>query len=351
VIAARSAEVKGTAQDAFASMAELIRSFPDRAVTTAQWDPAVVALYQKVKRELERQGMGSLEVTVDDPASTVFVDEQFQGPSAKLTLTSGRYRVYVARGREPGRVHDVDVAPGGSSRLDVSWPLDGALRSSGSDVMLALDRSSGFDTEVTIASQLGRALGAKTVVVLSVRTINGRRAIAGYAVDVESQTRRYGALQIEPLAPSTATLEQLAALLAGEKGADASGLITTEPPPMPLPGFAIERQEEPSWYDDRVAVVLGGAGLLLLGGGSYAEIHASSLDDQAARETMQTERARIQDQAASYRTTGEVLFIAGGVAIAAGIVKHIVAPPRRSSAAERISLDIAPSWIGVSARF
>jgi hypothetical protein len=334
-------------------MAELIRSFPDRPIPAAQYDPNVGALYRRVREELARQGTGTLAVKLDDPAANVFADEAFIGSgTAKLSdLPPGRRRIYVARGEEPGRVHEIDVPPRGTASLEISWALDGALRTAGSVVSLQVDESAGADAEVQQATALGRALGVKTVVVLSVRPINGRRAITGYSIDVESQTRRYGALQIEPIAPSTQTVAQLAALLAGDKNVDANGIITTEPaaalPPIPP---TRETTDETNWYDDHLALLLGGAGLVLLGGGAYAEVHASSLDDQASLQTMQTERQRLQDQAASYRSTGEVLLITGGVAVAAGIVKHVLFPPRPTTA-RAVALDIAPAWIGISARF
>src|SRR5262249_4269966 len=85
LIAARSAEGQGHQQEAFGSMAEVIRSFPDRPVSSSQFDPKVSALYHSVKEELGRQGSCSLEVKVDDSTATVFVDEQFAGAgSAKL---------------------------------------------------------------------------------------------------------------------------------------------------------------------------------------------------------------------------------------------------------------------------
>lgn len=122
LIAARSAEVQGHQQDAFALMAEVIRSFPDRPVASSQFDPKVSALYHSVKEELDRQGTCSLEVKVDDSTATVFVDEQFAGAGgAKLgPIAPGHYRIYVAKGQEPGRVHLIDCQPGGLASTSIS---------------------------------------------------------------------------------------------------------------------------------------------------------------------------------------------------------------------------------------
>jgi hypothetical protein len=228
-------------------------------------------------------------------------------------------------------------------------------------VTFDLDKAAGADAEMQSATQLARALGAKTIIVLSVRPLQGRRAIAGYSIDVESQTRAFAGVQVEPIAPSTETLVQLAALLAGDKNVEAPGLIRTEPARTSVlvngsSATAISSTaDEPHWYDDRVAWIITAAGVLALGGGTFAEIRASSLDDQAVQQTSQTERARLQDDASSYKTAGEVLLITGGVALAAGIVKLVLVPSRpRSPMVEsrsKVSLDVAPAWVGVSVRF
>jgi hypothetical protein len=362
VIASRSSEVAGSGKDAFAFMAELIRSYPDRPVTSADFDPKVGALYHRVKDELARQGVGTLEVKLDDPTVNIFLDEQFVGSgSAKLgQLAPGSYRVYVTKGQDTGRVHTIDVGAGSSAFISASWQLDGALHTSGAAVTFDLDKAAGADAEMQSATQLARAIGAKTVIVLSVRPLQGRRAIAGYSIDVESQTRAFAGVQVEPIAPSAETLAQLAALLAGDKNVEAPGLIRTEPTRTSVLGngasaAVIDSSDEPHWYDDRVAWLITAAGALAIGGGAFAETRASSLDDQAAQQTSQTERSRLQDDASSYRKTGEVLLITGGVALAAGIVKLVLVPSRpRSPMVEsrsKVSLDVAPAWVGVSVRF
>jgi hypothetical protein len=204
IIAGRSSEVGGGSEDAFAFMAEAIRSFPDRPVSTTQFDPNVASLYRRVRQELSRQGTGSLSVTVDDPAVTIFVDEQFAGTgSAKRDgLAPGRYRVLVTKGQGPARIHDVEVAPGAASNLEISWEIDRTLRTDDSTVVLALDPGAGAEIEVREASQIARAVGAHNVAVLSVRPVKGRRAISGYSIEVESQTRTFATVQIEPIRPS-----------------------------------------------------------------------------------------------------------------------------------------------------
>jgi hypothetical protein len=309
VVAARSAEVKGDTQGAFALMAEVVRSFPDRPVSSAEFDPKVAALYHNVKADLDHQGSGSLEIKVDDPAATVFVDEQFEGPGASLgKLPPGRYRIYVAKGRMPGRVHQVDVAPGSSSSITISWALDGALRTSGADVVLELDKAASPEEEVDAATQVARALGARSVAVLAVRPLNGHRAIAGYSVDVESQSRAFAAVQMEPIAAPAETMRRLGALLAGDKSVGETGLILTEPGHT-VDGAAQATHE--AGHRSHVApIALGVLAVAGIVGAVVSESSAESKFDSAKTEPDPTRRADLTDQANLRR----------GVAIGAGAV-------------------------------
>jgi hypothetical protein len=259
LIAARSAQALGRDGDAFAIMGEAVRAFPDRTPSSAQYDPSVSALHHQVAAQLARQGLGSLEVRVDDASAVIFVDERYVGVGrAKLdNLVPGHYRVYIAKADQPGRVHEIDVPPARAASVSASWTLDGRLRTREGRLVIA-----DADDEHGAAVQLARALGASQVIVLTLRSLNGRRAVAGYAIEVDSQHRTFAAVQIEPSAPPADTMKRLAALLAGEHGVSDADLITTEPPKpiIGTPGLGRRR---------RIALVVGGVGLasLLAGGG------------------------------------------------------------------------------------
>jgi hypothetical protein len=334
VVAARSAEVNGAGEDAFSSMAEVIRSFPDRPIASSQFDPSVSALYHRVKQELATQGTGSLEVKVDDPAATIFVDEQFVASgSAKLDkLAPGRYRVYVAKGQAPGRLREVEIASGASVTVEVSWLIEGALRTSADGVTLALDAGAAADAEVQVATRLGRVLGARTVVVLSVRAINGRRAIAGYAISVESQTRTFAAVQLEPVAPSAEKLASLAALLAGDKGAPSTGLITTEPVELPPAPVAA-----PLGARKKVALALGAVALgSLIAAGGF-ELSSRDTYDQSKVEPDATTQDALYDSANKKYKFAQA-FALGGAALAVGAAVLWLTGGASAESEQRVSL-------------
>ncbi len=328
IVAARSSEINGAGEDAFALMAEAIRSFPDRAINPAQFDPSVNALYRRVKEELAKQGAGSLEVKADDPAATIFVDEQFVASGdAKLDHTPpGHYRIYVSKGANAGRVREVDVAPGAAVSVSVPWSIDGALRTTKTSVALSLDADAGTDAEVQSAVRLGHVLGAHTVVVVSVRSINGRRAIAGYSINVESQTRAFAAVQVEPVAPSPATISKLAALLAGDKGVGGAELITVEPVDRPPAGGG-----HPLGGKRVVALGLGAIAVGSLVGAVAFELSSRSTYDQSKVEVDDAKQNALYDSANKKYKYAQGFAVGGLVCAAAATYLWFTGVPRDES--------------------
>jgi hypothetical protein len=316
IVAARSSEIDGAGEDAFTFMAEAIRSFPDRAINGAQFDPSVSALYRRVKAELAKQGRASLEVKVDDPAATVFVDEQFVAAGAAQLdhLPPGRYRIYVAKGQSAGRVREVDVAAGANVIVTVAWSIDNAIRTSPSSVILDAGHDANIDQQVVIAARIARMLGARTVVLLSVRPVNGRRSIVGYSIAVESQTRAFAAVQIEPVAPSPDTLAKLAAFLAGEKSAQTDGLITVEPGDHPV---VVAHASRPLGARRTSAIILGGLGLASLVGAGVVYVSSQDTYDQSKREPDPSMQDALYDSANRKYKVAQGLAI-GGAALAIG---------------------------------
>ncbi len=345
VVTARSQEVLGAGEDAFRSMAEAIRTVPDRPINAADFDPQVKALHRRVKDELTKQGVGTLEVKVDDSTAVVFVDERFVGTGAvKLDgLLPGRYRVYVAKGDQPGRVREVELPAHGHATVDVPWQIDGVLRTRSGYVGLEAPRGAGTDGEINEAIKVARAIGAKSVVVLGIRTVEDRRSIVAYSISTESQNKFYGAVQIEPVAPPPATLEKLGALMAGDK-IDSAGIITKEPAPTRTRRVIGTR---PSAMHTLKWIFAGGALVALGSGGALIAI-----DDKPAAGTIRTPDYH------DTKTIG-IGVAAGGAALAAVAIYMFTAdhpvdiesedPPGHVS----IAPAIAPDSIGfaVSGRF
>jgi len=320
IIASRSAEIRGHADDAFALMAEAIRSFPDRSINTAQFDPSVIALFRKVKQELAKQGGGTLEIKTDDPAATIFVDEQFAGSgTARLDKAPpGRYRIYVTKGQARGRVREMDLSPGASATLDVPSTLDAALHDDAGGVSLVTDADDA--AQVQLAVRLGHALRVKSVVLLSVRNLNGRRAIVGYAIDVESQSKTFAAVQIDPVAPSPTVIGKLASLLAGDKDASAPELITVEPgasaPIVERPRSSNGRSRTPAW-------IVGGIGVVSLAVAGGFELSSRSTYDESAREPDDARQRTLYDSANTKYKVAQGLAVGGAACLVGAVILYV----------------------------
>jgi len=268
----------GHAESATATMAEFVRSFPDREISRAQYGPEPAELLRKVRGELDQRGRGALSIEVDDPTAVIFLNERYLavGQASASDLYAGRYRVYVQRGVTPGRVHLVDVVPGSEQKLPVRWRLDAALTTRGW-VGLGLDGEAARAGEAELASDLGVALGASQVVVLSVQTIDKRRMLSGRVLDPGSgKSSRSAALALEPAPPGRDKLAGLGRYLAGGKLPDGALVVGDSPaapddddarglPPPPAPA---QRRARPyrvwKWLALGSGVLTAGAGVTLL---------------------------------------------------------------------------------------
>jgi hypothetical protein len=341
LLAARSAQALGRNDDAFKWMAEEIRSFPGQRPNGAEFDPSVGALYRQVSDELARQGHGTLEVSVSDPAAVIFVDERFVGTGhAKLDdAAPGRYRIYVDKGEQRGRVHTVDLAPHGSSNVSIAWEVDGAVTTGPGYVAVAA-----HGDDLAGAIQLSRSLGAPRLAVIGIRTVGGRRAVVGYSVHVESQTRSYAAIQIEPLAPPEDTMRRLGALLAGDKSVSTADLITTEPAPAGTTKAGMGTRR-------KLALAVGAAAIVLGGLAVAYDVSAHDTYDASTKEpNNDMQNSLFEDSNRKYHLA-QGLAIAGVVGAAAAVTLWFTSP----TASERLTVGAAPSNSGfdvvVSGRF
>lgn len=339
LIGARALEASGHGEDAFAVMAEAVRTFADRAPPAAEYDPQVIALYRRVKAELVRQGTGTLDVKVDDEAAIIFINERFVGTGSVHAekLAAGHYRIYVAKGAVPGRIHEIDVPAGGAATVNVSWQLDAALETAPDHVgLIHANESDGSDLSTAI--QLGHLLGAKRVVVLAFRPLNGSRAIVGYSIVVESQTRAFAALQVEPVAPSDEMLVKLAGFLSGDTNVSLVGLITKDD------ATNVDTASGRHGLGGRrvAALAVGGAGLLAVVGAGIVELSARGTYDDSKKATTQPEQDRLYDSANSKHIAAQGLAIGGAAAVVTGVALWVTGA---HDAAERhgISLESVPT--------
>lgn len=223
VYLAQSNSRQGRGVEATRAMAELIRSFPDKEISNARHGPEPRKLYRKVKKDLEAQGLGSLEIEIDDDKTVVFLDERYVGVGGSTVnkLYPGRYRVFVQQGEKPGRVHEVDVDAGATAKLAISWGIDSALQTGDQYAALVYDSEEArSEHEAVHAIRIARALNATGVAIVGIRDYKGRRSIVGTLLSLDStKPVRTAALAVEPVEPSAEKLRAMGRFLAGDEAA------------------------------------------------------------------------------------------------------------------------------------
>jgi len=349
---ARSHSKLGEQKEAARAMAEVLRTFPSRELSRAEYPPDVHALFRQVARDLRNQGLGRLRINVD-AGTMVFVNERLIGlGEVELSdVLPGLYRIYVQQGERRGRVHRVAVEEGGKTAIALRWTLEASLRESppfvGFEFASEEERSA---HEATCAVDVARAVNAPSVAIVGIREHSGRRAIVGVVLSMETgKPIRSGAISVEPLPPSAEKIRALGRFLGGDESAAKLFRedIVAEPPRAP----PMADHPGARWYHDKLGWVLfGGGALVALAGGGFL-LNASDLYDEADNESDHSRRESLRDRADTRRTTGAVLAVAGGVALIAGVIKLAIPPRKRAGRERSTELVIGPGSIALRGRF
>jgi hypothetical protein len=303
-------------------ISEVIRSFPDRDLSLVRYGPDLATFYRKVRQELTRQPRGSLTITTEAEGCLVFVNERFVGmsPATVKDLLPGKYRIYVQRPRQQGRIHLVTLN-GGSHQVTVDFGLDRVLNTEPFVGFRFEDRAAKEREEVQHAAAVARALDAPMVLLLGFHSYQGRRTLQGTAISAAtSRIIRSGMVALEPAAPSPETLRALGQfLVAGKEGGDliikpAAGGLTD----LSNGGGGAGAEDGPGFFSARifkwitlglgVASLATGVALIALDGGGTCEAGSGGLCPERY-ETM---------------TPGIVLTAVGGAAlVTSGILFYV----------------------------
>ena len=313
---AQSNSRMGRTVEATRAMAELMRSFPDREISHAEHGPEPRNLYRKVKADLDSQGRGRLDITLDDAKTVVFINERYAGvgDTSVSDLFPGRYRVFVQQGDRPGRVHEVDVEAGIRATLNLAWGVDSTLRTGDGYVGLVFDsEDQRGKLEAVYAIRVARALDATGVAVVSVREFEGRRSLVGTLYSLDStKPVRTAALALEPVGPSDDKVRAMGRFLAGDEDAAKlfANLAAAGAADAPNSGGGDDKAGDPrrpyrTW---KWVGVLGGVAALGAGA-TLVAIHAPEFNDDGSR----------NDTVRNTRTAGIATAAAGGVLTLAGV--------------------------------
>jgi hypothetical protein len=227
----------GHADVAESTMSEFLRSFPDIEVSRATYGPEALALYQRVKKQMDARGRGTLFVDCDDPNALLFINERYEsvGKIAKKGLWPGTYRIFVQRGGSDGRLHTVKIEAGREANLNIDWSFDATLYNSRDWVGFLFGSASDLRSLLgPHALRAAHSLEASAVVVLGVGQVEGRQVILGSSWDTRSEgSGRAAFVTVEPGAVGERHVRALARFLAGDNAEE--GVRVSEAAHMPGP--------------------------------------------------------------------------------------------------------------------
>lgn len=195
-------------EEAAATMAEFIRSFPDEELSFVEHGDQPREIHRRVRADLEPNGRGSIRLDIDDQDVIGFLNGRFLGTGSRTipNLYPGLHTIYVQKGSRGGRVHRVNVKPKAQSVLTIQWALDQTLRSTddwvGFEFANEAERS---QREAALGAATARELGAKGLIILGIRAVRDPRnmelrRVVGARISLDSgQVYASGALAIEPV--------------------------------------------------------------------------------------------------------------------------------------------------------
>lgn len=215
----------GRPRDAAVVMAEAIRAAPGKEPSLRTYSPELVSFYRRVRSDLDGQQRGTLRLLTRPEGATVFLGGEHVGrtPVRVPDLFPGRYRVVAQGPGSQGRVHEVAVASG-EQELVIDLELEAALGTEERPVLTYPDADTRARFEAAHAAALGRALGAREVVLVGVGTQQERPALIGAVVSVDTaRILRAGFVVLEPASPDRGVLDSFGRFL--RVGAPGPGVV------------------------------------------------------------------------------------------------------------------------------
>jgi hypothetical protein len=256
---------------ATATMAELIRSFPDTPVSRSTHGPEAFEFYQAVRQQVTTQGRGQLIVTVDDPNVVLFVNGRYEGVGkiTKTDLVPGEYRVYMQKGTVSGRMHKVSIEANRETKLQVEWIFESSLVTGPTWVGFAfLSRDLQQKNELEFAKRIGIRMGMVNLVIHSIEIKDRTRSIVGRVLSVATGSYpRSGMIQLDPLEPTPDGMKALGVYVSG---GPLEGPVKISQPPADVAGGAADTGPPmnpwviPAWGSAAVGAGTLGLGIFLM---------------------------------------------------------------------------------------
>ena len=217
VVLGLSQQRLGDPAAATTAFAELIRTFPEASVARSTYGPEAAQLFEQTKKTLASEARGRLLIKLADEQTEVYIDERLErrGSTVKQ-LIPGDYRINAQLGAQRSRTHRVTVKPGDDITVTIDPVFDAAVHTMGWSGFAFQNAAERERLEAAYAAMFAKAIDGTAVVVISVDSVRGTRAIVGSLVLLNGKEIRRASLALDP-APSAERIEALAKFLAGEK--------------------------------------------------------------------------------------------------------------------------------------
>jgi hypothetical protein len=217
VVLGLSQQRLGDPAAATTAFAELIRTFPDATVPRSTYGPEASQLFEQTRKTLAAEARGRVLIKLADEQTEVYIDERLErrGTTVKQLLP-GDYRINAQLGTQRSRTHRVTVKPGDDLIVTIDPVFDAAVHTAGWSGFAFQTAAERERLESGYAAMFAKAIDGTAVVVISVDTVRGTRAIIGSLVLLNGKEIRRASLALDP-APSEERVEALAKFLAGEK--------------------------------------------------------------------------------------------------------------------------------------
>jgi len=323
---------KGNRGESERYMAEVVRSFPDLGVDRGAFGPEAQRFYDRVKAALAQQSKGVLRIEVDASAG-IFLNGRFLaiGRSREESLVPGRYRVFVRVGDGAGRVHEVNIAAGGTQTLNVLSGLDSVLRTRDYVGFTFASDEQRQREEANYATAVARAVGGGPIIVVGTYPGAQGNVLRGTLYTRDGSVLLKGDVAAEPVAPAPQVARNLARWLTGEDKADEVIVRVGEgaqPADAPAEESGGSRWTPiAKWTTGALGLAAAGTGtaLLLLDGSCSSEAPATG------------ECAEVYDTA----STGLIVAGAGAALLTTSIVLFVLDRDRDEDSADRTAT-VAP---------
>jgi hypothetical protein len=338
IAVALAAHRLGRAKESRAAIGELIRAFADRPINTAVFSPEVIELTNKHRRELAAGEGATLSVVSDDPSAVIFINEIYSGVgrAEKTGQFPGVYRIALRKGSTIARIRRVTLSAGETKLVPISWAQDKALRTDEERVELRWsregDRAAG---EADLARALAASTGSERVVVLAIRSLEGRRSVVGTVYHAARSTPSGAFVTAEPTLPGADRLAALGRFLGGDESAASLVERFGEPATAGTPAPPADRGDggEGGRFAGWLTLGLGAAAIAT--GGVLIAIHEPEREGNV-----------LQPDARNTRTPGIVTAAAGAAAVGLGLYLVLRGPGEREPIT---AFHVAPTRGGLQA--